>query len=146
METDSAVTAKGRMKHMTEDEQIEEMAKALYEKRPYNDLWIEDAKDIAKVLYSAGYRRQSDGEWIEKKRALLFGEDEDNLSVYICADELLDEVRRTDDGDKLPYAQCGVRTQIDLLHLRTVIKKMSVPAIRVFEQCERRKEEDHEDH
>jgi hypothetical protein len=38
-------------------EQIEEMAKDLYENRPYRELWEEDAQDIAKVLYNAGYRK-----------------------------------------------------------------------------------------
>lgn len=44
--------------------QIDEMAKVLYENRPYKDLWEEDAIEIAKVLYNAGYRKQSEGEWI----------------------------------------------------------------------------------
>lgn len=46
------------------NKQIEEMANDLYENRPYSDLWEEDAQDIAKVLYNAGYRKQSEGEWI----------------------------------------------------------------------------------
>ena len=45
------------------DKCIEEMANDLYENRPYSDLWEEDARDIAKVLYNAGYRKQSEGEW-----------------------------------------------------------------------------------
>lgn len=48
----------------TKDRCIEEMANDLYENRPYSDLWLEDAQDIAKVLYNAGYRKQSVGEWI----------------------------------------------------------------------------------
>lgn len=47
---------------MNKDKQIDEMANALYENRPYKDLWLEDAQDIAKVLHNEGYRKQS--EWI----------------------------------------------------------------------------------
>ena len=44
--------------------QVEEMANDLYENRPYRELWLEDAQDIAEVLYKAGYRKQSEGEWL----------------------------------------------------------------------------------
>ena len=44
---------------------IQEMANDLYENRPYSDLWEEDAQDIAKVLYNAGYRKQSENEILE---------------------------------------------------------------------------------
>lgn len=45
-------------------EQIEEMAISIYEHRPYNDLWLEDAQEIAEALYNAGYRKQKKGKWI----------------------------------------------------------------------------------
>ena len=45
------------------EKQIEEMATDLYDNRPYKDLWLEDAEDIAKVLYEAGYRKQNEGRW-----------------------------------------------------------------------------------
>lgn len=48
---------------MSKEKQIEEMANDLYENRPYKDLWLEDAEDIANILYNAGYRKQSEGEW-----------------------------------------------------------------------------------
>lgn len=47
---------------------IEEMANDLYENRPYRELWLEDAQDIAEVLYNAGYRKQSEGEWKKPSR------------------------------------------------------------------------------
>jgi hypothetical protein len=45
---------------MDEKKQIKEMANDIYENRPHKDIWLEDAEDIAKVLYEKGYRRQSD--------------------------------------------------------------------------------------
>lgn len=53
------------------EKQIEEMATDLYDNRPYKDLWLEDAEDIAKVLYEAGYRKQKRGEW-EKRTSIFF--------------------------------------------------------------------------
>ena len=50
------------------NKQIEEMAKVLYENRPFKDLWEEDAMDIAEVLYEAGYHKQNEGEWKMNKR------------------------------------------------------------------------------
>ena len=41
-------------------EQIEEMAKAIHEVK--NLEWLEDT--LAEALYNAGYRKQSEGEWI----------------------------------------------------------------------------------
>ena len=40
--------------------QIEEMTNDLYDNRPYEELWLEDAEDVARVLYNAGYRKQSE--------------------------------------------------------------------------------------
>ena len=45
---------------MSKEKQIDEMANYLYENRPYRELWLEDAQEIAEVLYNAGYRKQSD--------------------------------------------------------------------------------------
>ena len=52
---------------MSKEKQIEEMANTIYDNRPHKDVWLEDAQDIAKVLYEAGYRKQ---EWISVEERL----------------------------------------------------------------------------
>ena len=49
---------------MNKEKQIEEMSTLIYENRPIKDIWNEEADCIAKTLYNAGYRKQSEGEWI----------------------------------------------------------------------------------
>ena len=56
---------------MSEEKQIDEMANTIYDNRPHKDVWLEDAQDIAKVLYDAGYRKQSEGEWIWKSNGYM---------------------------------------------------------------------------
>ena len=53
---------------MSRWEKIEEMVKEI---KPVFAMYREmddypDAEDIAKALYNAGYRKQSEGEWIDK--------------------------------------------------------------------------------
>lgn len=72
------------MKEKQIDKQaVEEMANILYENRPYKDLWLEDAQDIAEALYNAGYRKQSVGEWVFEARH--YYDDYGDLIVYATA-------------------------------------------------------------
>ena len=66
------------------EKQIEEMATDLYDNRPYKDLWLEDAEDIAKVLYEAGYRKQSEGEW-EKRTFIIFDSEKVGFRCLKCS-------------------------------------------------------------
>ena len=47
---------------LTAEEQIEEMAFFIFENSPLTNL---SSEDLAKDLYNAGYRKQSEGEWIK---------------------------------------------------------------------------------
>lgn len=83
------------------DREIEEMANDLYENRPYRELWIEDAQDIAEVLYNAGYRKQSEGEWIFKRT--YYEADECNCSI--C-----EQLMTTAKGVRMNYCpNCGAK-------------------------------------
>lgn len=42
------------------NKEIEEMARLIYDNRPIKDIWNEDAEEIAKILYNAGYRQCKD--------------------------------------------------------------------------------------
>ena len=62
--------------------QIEEMANDLYKSVPHivcdkclTPLDNDKAKEIAEHFYNAGYRKQSEGEWVDKKCSLC-GENE----------------------------------------------------------------------
>lgn len=46
---------------MSKDKQIEEMAFFIFENSPLTNL---SSEDLAKDLYNAGYRKQSEGEWL----------------------------------------------------------------------------------
>ena len=48
---------------MTRDEQIQEMAKIIYELELLPELWLCDADTIATELYSKDYRKVERGEW-----------------------------------------------------------------------------------
>lgn len=50
-------------KTIEEEKQIEKMAKIIYDNRPIPEIWQEEAEEIAHILYNAGYRKQSEGEW-----------------------------------------------------------------------------------
>ena len=60
-------------------EQIEEMAKIIYDNRPIPEIWQEDAEEIAHILYNAGYRKQSEGEWIDRYNGKYAN------SLYVCS-------------------------------------------------------------
>lgn len=47
-------------------EQIEGMAKVIFESSPLPEMWMSDARISAEVLYNEGYRKQSEGEWIDE--------------------------------------------------------------------------------
>ena len=64
---------------MSKEKQIEEMAKVIDQAK--HDMWAgecptyaEHSKNIAKYLYAAGYRKQSEGEWIKKYGFLVCSE------------------------------------------------------------------------
>lgn len=78
---------------MSKEKQIEEMANTVYDNRPHKDIWLEDAEDIAKVLYEAGYRKQSEGEWARRDGFFVcsvcdttkpFAVLNDNIHYYAC--------------------------------------------------------------
>ena len=73
--------------------QIEEMANTLYNNRPYSDLWEEDAQDIAKVLYEAGYRKQSEVEKFAEEIKLEFYREFDEIIPSIMTDKI-DELKK----------------------------------------------------
>ena len=91
------------------NKQIEEMANDLYENRPYRELWLEDAQDIAEVLYNAGYRKQSEGEWVGEADGYADGELV--YDVWHCSEcnHCIDD--GTDDPDLLPNfcPNCGAK-------------------------------------
>ena len=45
-------------------EQIEKMAKTIFESNPLPEMWMSHARICAEALYDAGYRKQSEGEWV----------------------------------------------------------------------------------
>lgn len=103
---------------MSKEKQIEEMANDLYENRPYKDLWLEDAEDIAKVLYAKGYRKQSEGEWQIKSEIYKLIDDVDEELYVECPfckrrfpvpyefdDEKIFKYAR----EHYPYCNCGAK-------------------------------------
>ena len=82
------------------DKQIEEMAAVINEMDErnahyYDEYMIEcdafaDANAIAKVLYDAGYRKQSEGKWIKSKNGLYVCSECDKTCPYDAqADDIL---------------------------------------------------------
>ena len=57
------------------NEQIEEMAKVIFEVSPIPSVWWSDATRFAEALYNAGYRKQSEGEW----------EYDEDCECYVCS-------------------------------------------------------------
>ena len=81
---------------MDERNQIEEMAKIIYKTKTDVATWerLKNEEDIAEALYSAGYRKQSEGEWVKHE---LWEHD------YICS--VCGEYAPEDD-----YHDCCIRT------------------------------------
>ena len=60
---------------MSKEKQIEEMAEYISGNAITHDTQFkEDCRSIARDLYSAGYRKQSEGEWIKKDGFLVCSE------------------------------------------------------------------------
>lgn len=49
-----------------EKKQIDDMADVIFEKSPIPSVWRSDAVKFAEALYSEGYHKQKEGEWIRQ--------------------------------------------------------------------------------
>ena len=84
---------------MSKEKQIEEMAKDLAKHSFfYNGGCLMNYSNTAKLLYEAGYRKQSEGEWIEHRETRPYTE-----VFYICSKCGRKEFQ------KEPYCHCGAR-------------------------------------
>ena len=50
---------------MSKEKQIEEMADIIAEHTTFDTMW-DECTDSATAIYNAGYRKQSEGEWIDR--------------------------------------------------------------------------------
>lgn len=98
--------------------QIEEMAKTLFLARETGDLKYSQLRSIAKDLYNADYRKQSEGEWIIKSEIYKLIDDVDEelfVECSICQRrfnvpyELDDEKIFKYAREHYPYCNCGAK-------------------------------------
>jgi hypothetical protein len=98
---------------MNREKQIEEMAKAIetateYDVLEYSDDFVRvkiDNKVMAKSLYNAGYRKQSEGEWISVDERLP--EDDTRVLVYLVDKRLIHTQMDTDRFVKREWIRWG---------------------------------------
>ena len=65
---------------MNREKQIEEVRKDIFAAFGGYAKWEEDWQSLAEAVYNAGYRKQSEGEWIDCKSKMLWGE-----TYYKCS-------------------------------------------------------------
>ena len=74
---------------MSKEKQIEEMAKVI-EGKCNRDCIPSCDECIAQTLYNAGYRKQSEGEWIKEHIYSRNWDDHYNLACSVCGAVIID--------------------------------------------------------